>query len=131
MGKKKSPLIVPAASQHSKMLKDIQKHGNRDSGTYRGIPWMMTRPCRTYWCGYVTYDQSALSKKYKLTKDNTQRLEIISHGGLTSDLGFDCSHIGDYPMSANGTFRTYAYVYGILKGMIDYIVDEAKKTHTS
>lgn len=111
--------------EHIKMMKDIKKHGDEQRGTFKNIKWYMRRPYSTYWCGYVRYEG-------KLTDTQSDELEHISHGGLTSGIGFDCAHWGDYAphkithidkLWENGRYRDYDYVYDKICKMIDYIVD--------
>ena len=107
------------------MQKDIKDHGMKNKGVYNRIKWAMKRPCNSYWCGYVYYEGT-------LSNDQLEKLDELSHGGLTSGLGFDCAHWGDFapfPDVPQGflfgshklVFRTHDYVYDILKEMIDYI----------
>jgi hypothetical protein len=114
--------------QHKKMLDDIDKYGDMQNGTYRNIEWSMKRPYGTYWCAYVHYNG-------ELNDDQIEQLENLSHMGLTSGIGFDCAHYGDYaPMKLNDkfyqslcnqddTYKDHDYVRNIVKTMIDYIAD--------
>ena len=124
---------IPNNSQHTIMLADIVAHGAQASGVYKNIPWRMTRPYNTYWCGYVEYYGCDMESKYTLTDEDYKRLEALSHKGLTSGIGFDCAHGNDYaPLGSStftlpgSTFRTYDYVYGKITDMIDYIVSAAE-----
>jgi hypothetical protein len=118
----------PSNSQHTIMLEDILAHGFEKSGVYKGVPWKMVRPYRTYWCGYVNYYESK-DHSYMLTDEDIEELEGRSHGGLTSGIGFDCAHFYDYyPTTGVNTllhdtkFCTHDYVYGRITSMIDYIM---------
>lgn len=112
--------------EHERMLADIAEHGKEQTGEHRGIKWDMKRPYGTYWCGYV--DHSCIDDS-KFTDDDCDELERLSHGGLTSGVGFDCAHYNDYHPSGlfrnnnRCTYRDYDYVLGKICGMIDYIVD--------
>jgi len=116
--------------QHLRMIEDIEKHRNKPySGCYRGIPWELKRPYGTYLCGYIRPPPAICPR---LTDAHYDELEKIAHGGLTSGLGFDCAHYGDYfvigdvferynKMSMSGIYRDYDYCLPILYNMIDYI----------
>jgi len=117
------------------MMTDILEHGLECKGEYKGVSWSMRRPYKTYWCGYVEYETDTLPQQYELTDEDIESLEGLSHGGLTSGIGFDCAHAGDYaPMEGGmvsslfrgGMFRTHSYVYGRITDMIDYIVEAAQ-----
>lgn len=97
------------------MQYDISTYGNQRSGSYKGINWSMKRPYGNYWCGYIYPNDDDISDK------DIKNLEEIAHGGLTMGYGFDCTHLGDYPMDKNGTFRTFEYVYKCITSMIDYL----------
>lgn len=109
-------------SQYQIMKSDIIKYGDKSSGVYRDIEWEMKRhPGLVHWCGYVRYKQHD-----NFTDDDWDKLDKLSHVGLTATLGFDCAHYGDYP-TCNGVtakYRTHDYVLTKLKEMIDCITDE-------
>jgi hypothetical protein len=119
--KKQEKLINP---EHTRMLADIKKYGSEQKGCYRNINWHMTRPYDTYWCGYIKCD-------WKLTEIDFENLHNLSHGGLTTGIGFDCAHYNDYcPFDTVNTpsyskeeviYRDHNYVKKKLYNMIDYI----------
>lgn len=116
--------------QHQRMLKDIELHGLNNEGIYRDIRWETKRPYKTYLCGYLRIDD----KDIKISDEKLNKIESVSHGGLTSGLGFDCAHAGDYftmsrqmvgfVFDKRDTYKDYDYVVNCLKKMIDAYLDE-------
>ena len=126
------------------MLKDIEKSRNRPhKGIYKGIEWEIRRPSRTYLCGYI-YPKPEIGDR--LTEEDYEKLQELSHGGLTCGIGFDCSHYGDYfgniiyppnPTDMdfyNSTLRRLPkdnYVEDILNGGLDYLEYILKKNFSN
>jgi hypothetical protein len=112
--------------QHQRMLADAKIHAKNTKGTYREIEWEIDRPYGTHLCGYLHIDD-------EISKDTLDKMEQYSHGGFTSDLGFDCAHAGDYfcmhplvpgfNITGTDTYKDYDYVLGCLMKMIDAYLD--------
>lgn len=100
---------------YKKMIED-DLLDNNEVGYYREIKYELKRLVYTHWCGYIY-------PEFKIKDNVVNMLENISHGGLTSGLGFDCAHIGDYPMFGNGTFRDRLYVLQIIHNIIDCVLE--------
>jgi len=115
--------------EHQKMLADIKNHGINNDGVYRGIKWRTNRPYETYLCGYICLETNIND----LEDVKLNNIERKSHKGLTSELGFDCAHAGDYfTMSQqipgsnydkNATYKDHDYVVKCLHNMIDAYLD--------
>lgn len=96
--------------QNNLMTQDIAKYGSLQKFTYNGVNCLMKRPLETYWCGYI---------EHEISSNQFDKLDQITHGGMTASNGFDCAHSGDYPMDLDGEYRDYEYVRGFLERMVD------------
>lgn len=112
---------MTALSEQEKFEQDRKEFGDRQTGVYRGIRWLMRRPYHTYWCGYLKLPE-------EVSEDQERILDEASHGGLTGGIGeysygFDCAHGGDYvpgvSRTQQGAFRNFTYVCNKLHHMID------------
>ena len=106
-----------------RMLVDIEQHGTKVSGTYRGKDWEMVRPHGTSWCGY-------LLNPGHINNELDAELDEIAHGGFTCQLplGFDCAHYKDFcsilsPFYDGTTYKDHAFVLDVIKRLIDRIID--------
>ncbi|MHB1952718.1 MAG: hypothetical protein ACYCOU_03130 [Sulfobacillus sp.] len=109
--------------EESKMLRDIDEHGNEIRGEFKGISYLLRRPYGTYWCGYLLPPEQV-----QLSDEAIAAIESSTHGGLTASLGFDCAHWNDYPTDPNGKFRGYDYVMDVIQRMVDSLLAHAAST---
>lgn len=107
--------------QHQRMLDDIDRHGYRGSGTYRGQRWEIRRNNGTFLCGYVWLPNA--------TDALLDKLEPLTHDGwsfrseVEEKYGFDCARLGDYPppvpSAPDAIYRDWNYVKRCIKKIID------------
>lgn len=109
--------------QLERMLKDKEKYGDEQSGTYRGIDWSMKRRHNVFWCGYLH-----LPPDMKVSDEKYAKLDQIAHGGFTADFGFDCAHgkdlysINQLYCSDKMTYKDHDYVKQNLMDLIDCLL---------
>lgn len=76
------------------MLDDISKFPEKQTGTYRGIEWIIDRPSRTYLRRYVRLSDDISSEEMKIIENKFhQGIYLVVKNEL---IGFDCSRKGDY-----------------------------------
>lgn len=114
-------LLDTTAEQYARLQEDQELWGNEQTGTYRGVSYLARRhPAYKHWCGYIIPNS-------EISEDGYERLDDVAHGGITGHRGgpgFDCSHMDDYPLFKDGTYRNYPYVFNNIKSMIDTLLDE-------
>lgn len=120
-GEDDDPLPLPSnEEEYQKLIQDVTVYGMKQTGSYRGVSYTAKRngrDMRRHWCGYIHPNTSC-------TEEQGERIDAAAHGGLTWGIGFDCAHIGDYPLYVDGQFRDFPYVLSIIKAMIDALLDE-------
>jgi len=99
--------------QEQRRQADIAEYGNEQEFTYKKIRCYMLRRYGKYWCGYLDCG---------IVEDVFNRLNGVAHGGMTAHNGFDCAHLGDYPVDPDGEYRDYAYVRKVLEDLVDELV---------
>ena len=115
--------------------------GDYVRGIYNNIQWRVRRNTQTYWSLYIDYNRSALSGLYKITDRDHEQLHILSNGRKRADkvLIFDFNKFRlDYTpeyylyegvikndCGEDVEFRSFGYVYGVAKKLIDYIINTA------
>lgn len=108
---------------HAEYLEDKKKYGNEQSGTYLGMKWNTYR-VNMHWCGHF-------EPCVKLTQEQYDHIETLSHHELTATDAFDCAHYDDYflgtGVNKNTQYRTFTYVRDILYKIIEYIDSETRK----
>lgn len=91
--------------QEAVLVRDRHEHEHEHAGqcdlVLSGVACQVVwNPLLRHYCGYVKLDNVDLS--------DTACPE--PHGGWTARNGFDCAHLGDYPLDARGTFKTFDFV---------------------
>ena len=100
--------------QEARRVADIKEYGNFQEFNYKNVRCYMQRTTTGHrsWCGYLDCG---------ITADTFERLEGIAPGGMTAHNGFDCCHLGDYPVDLDGEYRDYAFVRAALERMVDEV----------
>jgi hypothetical protein len=111
------------AEEAHAMRVDLQAHPEQSYFLeFNNIPCKVTRnnsiyphmgPDAFHWCGYVLQPSASLQSKIDSGL-------IHVYGGWTYEdaegvIGFDCAHVGDFPISQTGTFKTYEFVVAELE----------------
>ncbi len=107
--------LTPGISQSIRMIQDLEKYPSPEEGVYKNVEYKMKRLHNSIWGGYV--------KVENVSDEMHEKMEELSHGGITGGcdgmIGFDCSHLGDYPLCADGIYRDRNYVLAVIHRMID------------
>ena len=99
-----------------RMYNDINTYGDFMSGVYEGVRWTMWRVVY-HWCVEVFLE---------LDDDEFEEVEVLIHAGYITIhspvyFGWDCAHIGDFPVDGRGTYKTFNYNMSVVHSAVEYI----------